>query len=214
MEIDPIGVVMRWISIYGLIGLFVAALAERFVPVIPSYGLLLSVGISASDGSWPMPAAIAATSIGSFCGCAACFYCVRALGSERAMRVLLSASGWFGVSADRIESLIASFQRSQTMLAFGMQLVPTVRLFAPVLAALPQSHPQRFLLASAAGIMTWNGLFVGIGFVASHKLEEVNTTTLACAVLGCVLLVEFVALRISRTIHASRKEGSVSCQNS
>jgi membrane protein DedA with SNARE-associated domain len=54
MEIDPIGVVMRWITVYGLVGLFAAALAERFLPVIPSYGLLLSVGISVSDGVWSL----------------------------------------------------------------------------------------------------------------------------------------------------------------
>ncbi|CCV13960.1 hypothetical protein [Mesorhizobium sp. STM 4661] len=51
MDFDPIGAVMAWISVYGLIGLFAVALSERFVPVLPSYGLLLAVGIAAADGT-------------------------------------------------------------------------------------------------------------------------------------------------------------------
>jgi membrane protein DedA with SNARE-associated domain len=213
MEIDPIGVVMRWISVYGLIGLFAAALAERFVPLIPSYGLLLYVGISASDGAWSLPAAVLATSIGGFCGCAACFYCVRVLGEKRSMRILSSVSRIFGISPDWINDRIASFRRRQTVLAFGLQLVPTIRLFAPIFAAFLQGNSRGFLIASAAGILAWNSLFVGIGFVASHKVEEINTTAVAVAVLGCVLLAEFAVLWVSRRVKAIRKVGNVSWQN-
>ncbi|SES42984.1 VTT domain-containing protein [Rhizobium sp. NFR03] len=213
MGIDPIGVVMRWISVYGLIGLFAAALAERFMPVIPSHGLLLSVGISASDGAWSLPAAVLATSIGSFCGCATCFYCVRALGDERSMRILSSVSRLLGISSDRINDRIASFRRRQTVLAFGLQLVPTIRLLAPIFAVFLRGNSRGFLTASAAGILTWSSLFAGIGFFASHKIEETNSTVLAVSVLGCVLLAEFAVLWVTRRIQAIRKVGNVSWRN-
>ncbi|WP_421423266.1 DedA family protein [Agrobacterium rosae] len=213
MEIDPMGLVIRWISVYGLFGLFAAALAERFVPMIPSYGLLLSVGISASDGAWSLLAAVLATSIGSFVGCAACFYGVRAVGDRRSMLILSWVSRFFGILPDRIDDRIASFRSRQTVLAFGLQLVPTIRLFAPIFAAFLHDNSQRFLIASAAGILTWNSLFVGIGFFASQQIEGTNTTVLAVAAFACVLIAEFAVLWVTRKVKSLLKVGSVSWQN-
>ncbi len=48
---DPVGTLMVWISAYGLLGLFIIALLERFLPMIPSYGLFIGVGIAAVDGA-------------------------------------------------------------------------------------------------------------------------------------------------------------------
>jgi membrane protein DedA with SNARE-associated domain len=81
MDFDPVGAVMAWIGAYGLVGLFAVALAERFVPVIPSYGLLLAVGIGAEDGAWSLPAAFLSTAAGGMIGCAVCFYALRSLGA-------------------------------------------------------------------------------------------------------------------------------------
>ncbi|MBB6510631.1 membrane protein DedA with SNARE-associated domain [Rhizobium soli] len=188
-------------------------MAERFLPVIPSYGLLLSVGISVSDGAWSLPAAILATSFGSFVGCAACFYCVRALGDNRSMRILSLVSRPSGIPRDRINDRIASLRHRQTMLAFGLQLVPTIRLFVPILVGFLRGNSQGFLLASAAGILTWSSLFVGIGFFASHKIEDTNSTVLAVAVLVCVLLAEFAVLWVTRRVQSIRNVGNASWQN-
>lgn len=212
MDFDPVGAVMAWISGYGLMGLFAAALAERFVPVLPSYGLLLAVGISAADGAWSPPAAILATATGSAFGCAAWFYTVRGLGDARSMRLLNRVGRLFGWSADRLESGIASFRRNQTALAFSLQLVPTVRLFVPVFAALLRGNPRSFLTASSAGIAVWNGLFIGIGFYASHSIEPANTTILALAALGCLLLTEAALFWIARRVRDRRNPDATLCK--
>lgn len=212
MDFDPVGTVMAWISTYGLIGLFAVALSERFVPMIPSYGLLLAVGIGAADGAWPLSAAFLATTTGSMFGCAVCFYAVRGLGDTRSTRLLNRAGRLFGMSTDRIERRIDSFRRNQTTLAFALQLLPTARLFAPAFAALLHGNSRSFLTASAAGIAAWNGLFIGIGFYASHWIETANTTVLALAVFGCLLVVEAALFWIARRVRARRKLGAaLSC---
>lgn len=211
MDFDPVGAVMAWISGYGLVGLFAVALAERFVPVIPSYGLLLAIGISAADGAWSPPAAILATGAGSVFGCAALFYIVRGMGDALSMRLLNRVGRLFGVSADHIEGGITSFRRNETALAFSLQLVPTVRLFVPAFAALLRGSPRSFLTASSAGIAVWNGLFIGIGFYASHSIEMANTTVLALAALGCLLVAETALLWIARRVRARRNPDATLC---
>ncbi|GGF84576.1 hypothetical protein GCM10007301_50710 [Azorhizobium oxalatiphilum] len=212
MDFDPVGAVMAWIGAYGLVGLFAVALAERFVPVIPSYGLLLAVGIGAADGDWPLPAAFLSTAAGSMFGCAACFYAVRRLGDARSTRLLNRAGRLFGMSVDRVERGIASVHRSQIALAFALQLVPTVRLVAPAFAALSRGNSRSVLTASAAGIAVWNGLFIGIGFYASHSIESANSTVLALTALGCLLIAEVFVFWIVRRVGAHRKAGTVPCK--
>ncbi len=212
MDFDPVGAVMAWISPYALIGLFAVALAERFVPVIPSYGLLLAAGIGAAEGAWSLPAAFLATAAGSMVGCAGWFYAVRRLGDARSTRLLNGAGRFFGMSADRVERGIASFRRNQTALAFSLQLVPTARLFAPAFAALLRGNARSVLAASTVGIAVWNGLFIGIGFYASRSLETANTTVLALTALACLLVAEAALFWIARRIRARHNPDAAPCE--
>ncbi|MDX3925807.1 MAG: DedA family protein [Shinella sp.] len=206
MDFDPVGTVMAWIGAYGLIGLFAVALAERFVPVIPSYGLLLAVGIGAAEGAWSLPAAFIATVTGSLFGCAAWFYAVRGLGDVRSTRLLNRAGRLFGLSTDGIERWIVSFRRNQAALAFSLQLLPTVRLFAPAFAAILRGNARSFLAASGAGIAIWNGLFIGVGYAASGSVETANTTVLALTALGCLLVAEAALFWVARRVRARCKK--------
>ncbi len=201
---------MAWIGAYGLVGLFAIALAERFIPVIPSYGLLLAIGIGAADGAWSLPAAILATVAGGMSGCAALFHALRLLGAARSARLLNRLCRIFGLSIDHIEHGTVSFRRSQATLAFALQLIPTARLFAPALAALLHGNFPSFMVASTAGIAVWNGLFIGLGFYASHTIETGNVTVLALAALGGLLVAEAILFRLARWVRA-RKSGIALC---
>ena len=208
MDLDPVGTVMAWISAYGPIGLFVVALTERFVPLVPSCGLLLAVGIAAAEGAWSLPVAFLATTTGGVFGCAACFYAVRRLGEARSLRLLNRAGHLFGISTDRIAHWIGSFRINQMVLAFSLQLVPTVRLFVPAFAGVLRGRSRSFLAASAAGIAIWNGLFIGIGYQASRSIEAANTTLLLLAAVGCLIAVEAALLWVARRIRVRRRRGS------
>ncbi|WP_105431606.1 DedA family protein [Neorhizobium sp. T6_25] len=212
MDFDPVAAIMAWIGAYGLLGLFAIALAERFVPVIPSYGLLLAIGIGAADDAWSLPAAFLSTVAGGMFGCAALFYTLRRLGTTRSVRLLNRAGRIFGMSVDRIERGTSSFRRNQATLAFALQLVPTVRLFAPAFAAILRGRSRSVLVASAAGIAVWNGLFIGIGFYASHTIETGNMTVLALAALGCLLVAEVALFWLARWVRARSRRVRALCQ--
>lgn len=57
LDLDPVGAGMAWVAAYSLAGLFSVALTERFLPIMPSYGVLLAVGITAEDGGWSLSSA-------------------------------------------------------------------------------------------------------------------------------------------------------------
>lgn len=198
MDIDPVGWIMTWMSQYGLAGLFLVAIAERFVPVMPSYGMLLAIGLGAADGAWPLTGALMATVGGGVIGSAGGFFAVRRLGEARSTRLLLGTGRVFGLPAHRIEHWVFAYRRHQIPLAFGLLLVPTVRLLVPIFAALMGSRPRAFLVATTTGITVWNGLFIGIGYFASHSLAAGNMTLIALATLGALLLAEGVLIWVVR----------------
>jgi membrane protein DedA with SNARE-associated domain len=197
---DPLADIASVVAAYGLLGLCLMGLAERLLPVLPSYGLLLSVGMGAAEGVWSLPAAFLAITAGGALGCALCFFAVRALGDARSSRLINGAGRIFGISNVRMERWKASFRRNQSGLAFGLQLVPTLRLFAPAFAAVLGGSTRRFLLASTMGVAVWNGLFILAGFAASHLMSDLNTTVLTMGALGCLLSVEAGVLWIARSV--------------
>lgn len=60
-------------------------------------------------------------------------------------------------------------------------------------------------MASAAGIVIWNGLFIGIGYFAFYLSAVENTTVLTLVALGCLLVVEIALLWVLRKSSGRRK---------
>lgn len=92
---DPLGNLVDWIAIYGIFGLFAIGLAERFLPALPSYGVLVAIGIAADDEVWSLHTAVIGTTIGSLIGALGLYLVVRAVGkSGRPPFSILLADGW------------------------------------------------------------------------------------------------------------------------
>lgn len=135
-------------------GLLALGLAERFIPVIPSYGLLAAIGAASADGVWPLWVAIGATASGGILGLAISYEGLRRLGQDRARRIFSSIARPMGLSDERAEALAARAQASTVSLALSLQLIPTVRFLAPILAIVAGMTQRGFLMASAFGDCT------------------------------------------------------------
>ncbi|GAA0001813.1 hypothetical protein BRDID11002_18140 [Bradyrhizobium diazoefficiens] len=72
---------------FGLLGIGCLAIAEKFIPLFPSYVLLMLLGLTVSDGA-SLAMTIVATSVGSVVGALGWYGLGRALGSQRIERLV------------------------------------------------------------------------------------------------------------------------------
>lgn len=187
---DPLGSLIDWIAAYGLFGLFALGLAERFVPVLPSYGVLVAIGIAAVDSAWSLPDAIIFTTAGSFSGGLAFYLLVRTVGRSRSTRLLYWFGRLLGLSSARIDNTLSSFRARERSLIFISQLIPAVRLIAPLVAGLIPANFRRFAGGTILGIALWNGLFIAVGYFAVLAVPGINASALAIKVLVLLITVE------------------------
>ena len=198
---DPLSSLIEWISLYGLIGLLALGVFERFVPVVPSYGVLVAIGIAANERVWSLYTAVFGSVAGSLFGSLALYWLTLHLSEERVHRMLLWVGRMTGISAPRIDRSIVLFREHQRGLSFGMQLVPSIRLISPIIAGMFRADGRAFAIATLLGILSWNGLFIAVGYIASNVSVETNASTLALQVVVVLLLVELGLALLWRWYH-------------
>jgi membrane protein DedA with SNARE-associated domain len=210
MTADPLSALVSSIAAWGCVGLFGVTLLERLVPVLPSYGLLVAIGMSAAGGAWSFAAAFAWSTAGGIAGCLSSYAVAAALGEARSTAVVRWSGRLAGLLAAATERLASSFRRHQSALAFGSQLVPTVRLVAPAVAGLLRAEAGAFAVASACGIALWNGAFIALGYAAAHAFHSTNVSAFALAVLAILLLGEGAVVVLWRRASTQRHSSAAS----
>lgn len=195
---DPLADLVDWVALYGVVGLLSIGLAERFVPALPSHGVLVAIGIAASDDAWSVQTAVVGTTIGSFTGAFALYLLVRAIGERKSVDLLYALGKWVGLSRQRIDQTLSSLRARDHMIAVASQLVPTIRLISPLAAALLGMGMLRFASGLAVGIMAWNALFIAAGYLAVMVLPGINSSAFALKILVFLLAVEALIALIVR----------------
>ncbi len=198
---DPLSSLIDWISLYGVFGLLALGIFERFVPIVPSYGVLVAIGIAADERVWSVWTAVFGSVAGSLFGSLALYWLTLHLSEERVHRMLLWVGRMTGISAPRIERSIVLFREHQRGLSFGMQLVPSIRLISPIIAGMFRADANAFAIATLLGILSWNGLFIAVGYIASNVTVETNASTLALQVVVVLLVVELGLAMLWRWYH-------------
>jgi len=209
--LDPLGDLMPWIAVCSVAGLFGIMLVERLLPILPSYGLLVAVGVAVGEGYWSLPLALAMTVIGGIAGCALFYGLGWGLGESRAGALLHRTAGFFGMAPARVDRCIAWVRDRGAVFALVAQLVPTVRLVVPGIAGLLRARPLMFFTATALGIGLWNGLFIGTGYAAASLIEpNPNASSIALMVLVALLSLELMGTMMWRSFSRRRQAVAVS----
>jgi membrane protein DedA with SNARE-associated domain len=195
---DPLGNLVDWIAIYGIFGLFAIGLAERFLPALPSYGVLVAIGIAAEDEVWTLHAAIIGTTVGSSIGALGVYLLVRAVGKKRSAKLLYAVGRWVGLPRERIDWTLSSLRDRERALTIISQLIPTVRLIAPVAAGLLGTNTLRFIAGVVIGIVLWNGLFIAAGYLAVLAIPGINSSALALKILALLVVAEVLTALVWR----------------
>jgi membrane protein DedA with SNARE-associated domain len=195
---DPVGAVLSWVAARGLVGLFGVSLFERLIPIIPSYGLLVTIGIAARQGQWSLPQSIAASIAGGAIGCVSFYALGAALGRERSLVILRRAARLFGISPAKLGGLTERLRANERGFAFLSQLIPVVRLITPGIAGLLRVRPVAFVTCAVLGLALWNLIFVGVGYLTAHLTADVNASALALETFVVLLVGESAVAAVWR----------------
>jgi phospholipid N-methyltransferase/membrane protein DedA with SNARE-associated domain len=186
-------------------------LFERLLPILPSYGLLVAVGVAVGEGYWSLPLALAMTVIGGVAGCALFYGLGWGLGEARAGALLRRTAGFFGMGPAWVDRCITWLQNRGVLFALVAQLVPTVRLVVPGIAGLLRARPLMFFTATALGIGLWNGLFIGTGYAAASLVAPApNASSIALTALVALVLLELMGTMMWRNFSRRRQAVAVS----
>jgi alkaline phosphatase len=148
---------------FGLLGAGLLAFAEKFVPLLPSYVLLMLVGMTVSSGI-DLTMTIVATSIGSVIGAAGWYGLGRTLGSERIENLVARFGKYVLLRPSLYSRLSNAYRGNHFWVTLIGQTLPTVRIYLALPAGVLKLEPRAFLAATSLGTLIWNMPFLSLGY--------------------------------------------------
>ncbi len=180
----------------GLIGVFLVTTLEKFIPVVPSYVMLLALGMSAPDLP-RLTLILAITVIGSLCGSAGWFAIGRTLGEQRIERLVARFGKYIFFPLPTYQRLAASYRRNRFGVTALGQTIPVARVYIGLPAGVLKLPAVSFLAAATLGILAWNLPFLLLGFLlkgTSHLLFYVGLRASIVLVAAEFLIVTLVGM--------------------
>lgn len=182
----------------GLLGSFAVSFAEKFVPVVPSYVLLMLLGMTASNAV-SLSLLVAATAIGSLAASLGWFSIGRALGEQRVERAVARWGRFAFLKPQAYQSLASAYRRNRFWVTLLGQTVPVARVYLGLPAGVLRLRLASFAVPAAIGILCWNVPFLLLGFAlrgSAHSPGQVGLWA-SCALVGAELIV-VIAIRARR----------------
>ncbi len=175
------------LATYGLLGAFLMALAERLVPVVPSYGLFIFLGSGMVTAPVDLLPLIIIATIASTLG-ALCWYGIgNALGEARTHALVKRFGRYVWLKEALYLSLADRYSRNAFVATFIGQVVPVVRVYLSLPAGILRLPIATFALAVFLGSAIWVGGFTTLGYVLTvFGWDPAFTTLVAVIVLLCV----------------------------
>lgn len=179
IDADPVGTALLLVAPIGIAGVFVLSLMERMVPILPSQGLFAAFGIAAAEGLWCLSSALSLSVAGSSLGAAGAY----------AAGLMVTRVGGAGLHPlmrrrDRWGRWLRAARRIGSGLPFTTQMLPTVRLLAPLIGGVMRADPRRFLPRMLAGLTVWNAAFMALGYALARLGGGSVNLTLVCLLLA------------------------------
>jgi membrane protein DedA with SNARE-associated domain len=149
---------------FGPLGLAAVAFAEKLLPVIPSYAILIFLGMTTVSDGGDLVATLLATSLGSTVG-SLCWYGLgRSFGPARSEALMVRFGRYVRLSPSLYQRMTEAYRRNHFWVTLVGQTIPAVRVYLSVPAGVLGLAPVGFLAASWLGSMTWNMPLLALGY--------------------------------------------------
>jgi alkaline phosphatase len=177
---------------FGLAGTFCLAIAEKFVPLFPSYILLMLLGLTVPD-PLTLVSTIASVTAGSIVGGLGWFAVGWVFGPQRVRRTVAHYGGYVLLRLTFYDRLTDAYRRNHFWVTLYGQVIPAVRIYLALPAGALRLEPRTFLAATSLGCLMWNGPFLCLGYTlrrSGRDLTQIGFWTVIAIVAteGAVLI--------------------------
>jgi membrane protein DedA with SNARE-associated domain len=148
---------------FGFVGIGCLAVIEKFIPLFPSYVLLMFLGMTVSDGA-TLTMTIMVTTVGSVIGAVGWYGLGRALGSHRIENLVARYGKYIFFRPSLYGRLTNAYRSNHFWVTLIGQTLPTVRIYLALPAGVLKLEPRAFLAATSLGTLIWNMPFLSLGY--------------------------------------------------
>lgn len=187
--------ILALITGYGLAGVFVMALVEKFLPIVPSYLMLMIFGM-ATESIGDVMVVLVVSTVASTAASAAWYGIGDFLGDRRVRRIISKYGRFVFFSIESYERLRSAYRRNAFAVSLAGQGVPVARIYLALPAGVMRVGFRVFTLAAALGIAVYNLAFLTVGHLLRSSGQDPLTTGLVVA--GVLVAVEFLILLVLR----------------
>ena len=156
--------ILEFVAGFGLPGMLAIALAEKFTPVVPSYAILVLLGMTMSTGP-ALAAAVLATGAGSLAGTMIWYGIGRAVGGRRVERAVDRFGRYVFLGPATYRRLADAYRRNHFRVTLIGQTVPVARIYLALPAGVFRVRSGVFAVAAGLGIVVWNASFLALGYL-------------------------------------------------
>ena len=170
----------------GPVGIAGIALAEKLVPVLPSYVVFVLLGMIAASGPGDLAVTVAASATGSTLG-AFGWYCLGlALGQKRIERLIGRFGPFVFLKPVLYRRMADAYARNHFWVTLVGQTIPAVRVYLSIPAGVLQLALLNFLGATLIGSLIWSGPLLVLGYVLRERSADAafSGLLLVTALLG------------------------------
>ncbi len=186
----------------GLVAIVALALLEKLIPVLPSYVLLIGIGMVAVSGAEMLGPVIAAATLGSTLGGLIWYGLGRSLGAGRVEELVGRWGRWIFLSPALYRRLTDSFRRFQFRIVLIGQTIPTVRIYLALPAGVLALPMRSFIAATFIGTIFWNAPLITVGWLLRNSGRD--PVSVGFVVLAIIVAVEAAFLIVVRVRHVWR----------
>lgn len=174
----------------GYLGIVLLMLLEALFPPIPSELIIPFAGYSAATGAMNPVLVVLAATLGSVLGAIPWFLAGWFFGLERCKWLANRFGRLLTLSSGDIDLADRWFDRfGWSVVLFG-RLLPIIRTLISIPAGLTRMPVWLFAACSLAGMLIWNSILVGAGYVLHehYHLVEDWLDPLSLLVIGCIVV--------------------------
>jgi alkaline phosphatase len=154
---------------YSFAGVAAIGLIEKFIPVMPSYVMLVLFGMTLVGSNSDLAAITLCSAGGSIAG-GFIWYCFgRLIGAERCERFVARYGKYILLKPDLYQRLSNAYQRNHFWVTTIGQVVPTARIYLALPAGVIRLPMAPFFLATAIGTLAWNGPLIALGYLLRNS---------------------------------------------